>query len=144
MTDAHDAAALRLDATGQRYTRGRRALVEVLVGAERPLTLPEILLRRSDLPQSSAYRHLADLERAGVVRRVVATDEHSHFELAEDLTEHHHHLICSGCGSVDDFTLPAEVERLLERSLEEAAAAAGFTTDHHRLDLVGTCRRCAG
>ena len=47
-----------------------------------------------DLPHSSAYRHLADLQIAGLVRRVAANDEFARFELAEDLTEHHHHLHC--------------------------------------------------
>ena len=50
------------------------------------------------------YRNLVVLEQAGVVRRVTSTDDFARYELAEDLTEHHHHLICSSCGTVDDFT----------------------------------------
>ena len=35
--------AQELIADGQRYTSGRRVLVELLAGAEQPLTLPQVL-----------------------------------------------------------------------------------------------------
>lgn len=140
--ELHSTAATRLRRDGQRYTDSRRALVEALAATDGPLTIPEVLELRRDLAQSSAYRNLAVLERAGVVRRIVTTDEHARFELAEDLTEHHHHLICTSCGGVADFTVSAAVERTIERALVTAAVDTGFRPEHHRLDLVGTCARC--
>ena len=95
----------RLRRDGQRYTDNRRQLVQVLSESADPLTIPEILRRRDDLAQSSVYRNLSVLERAGVVQKIVTTDEWARYELAEDLTEHHHHLICSSCGAVRDFTV---------------------------------------
>src|SRR6476646_4825571 len=99
--DVHATATTRLRADGQRYTPRRRALVELLAATDQPLTIPQLLEHRRDLAHSSAYRNLAVLERAGVVHRIVTTDEFARYELAEDLTEHHHHLICSRCGTVD-------------------------------------------
>jgi Fe2+ or Zn2+ uptake regulation protein len=136
-------ATTRLKADGQRYTDSRRQLVALLAEAAQPLTIPDILERTSGLPQSSVYRNLAVLERAGVVQRVVTTDEWARFELAEDLTEHHHHLICNGCGLVKDFTVSSQLERSIDRALGAVAADAGFVLDHHRLDLVGRCADCA-
>src|SRR5205823_4955542 len=115
MGDLHATATMRLRADGQRYTTGRRAIVEVLERAERPLSIPQLIQGRDDLAQSSAYRNLAVLEQAGVVRRIVTNDEFARYELAEDLTEHHHHLICSACGAVDDFTVSPQLEADLER-----------------------------
>lgn len=140
--DLHSTVAARLRRDGQRYTGSRRALVEVLAASERPLSIPEVLGTRTDLPQSSAYRNLAVLERAGVVRRVPSPDGFARYELGEDLSGHHHHLICSSCGEVADFTVSPQLERSLSRALERVATEAGFTTAAHRLDLVGTCRRC--
>jgi Fur family transcriptional regulator, ferric uptake regulator len=140
--DLHEIAAGRLRRDDQRYTTGRRRLIDLLVDADQPLTIPQLLERSGDLAQSSAYRNLAVLERAGVVHRIVTTDEFARYELAEDLTEHHHHLICSTCGEVADFTVPGELEDELDRSLAEIATHRGFTADHHRLDLVGTCSAC--
>jgi Fur family ferric uptake transcriptional regulator len=140
--DIHATAHARLRADGQRYTTGRRALIDALDSSDRPLSIPELLGATADLAQSSAYRNLAVLERAGVVRRIVTHDEFARYELAEDLTEHHHHLICSRCGKVDDFTVSAKLEDELDRSLRRVAAKHGFDGVSHRLDLVGTCARC--
>lgn len=132
----------RLDLVDQRTTAARRSLVDILAGTTAPLTLREILELDAGLAQSSAYRNLAVLEEAGVVRRVVIGDDHTRYELAEDLTGHHHHLVCADCGAVTDFVLDDPAEQVLEAALDAAAAAAGFRAEHHRLDLVGTCRGC--
>ncbi len=93
-------------AAEQQYTANRRAVTAVLAAADGPMTLPEILGADRSLAQSSAYRSLAVLVDAGVVRRLVHGGDHAHYELAEHLTEHHHHLVCDACGTVVDVTLP--------------------------------------
>lgn len=142
LDDLHEEAARRLRAHDQRYTPCRRGIVDVLAAAEAPLSIPQLRDHDRTLPQSSAYRNLAILERAGVVHRIVAADEFARYELAEDLTEHHHHLICATCGDVRDFTVSPELEGDLDRALERIARQHGFAADHHRLDLVGTCAAC--
>src|SRR5690606_22666909 len=116
-SDLHATAISRLRDDGQRYTPRRRALVDLLGEVDQPITIPQMLERRPDLAQSSVYRNLAVLERAGVVHRIVTTDEFARYELAEDLTEHHHLLICASCGEVTDFTVPDKVEKDLEAAL---------------------------
>jgi Fur family transcriptional regulator, ferric uptake regulator len=141
-SNLHATAAERLRRDGQRYTTNRRALVDLLESADRPLTIPELLERQAGIPQSSAYRNLAVLEKAGVVERVMAADEFARFELAEDLTEHHHHLICSGCGAVDDFVVAPAVERRLDEAVEAISAETGYRIEGHRFDLIGRCQDC--
>jgi len=140
--DIHTVAASRLASDGQRYTPRRRALVELLTEVDQPVTIPQLLEHRRELAQSSVYRNLGVLERAGVVHRIVTTDEFARYELAEDLTEHHHHLICAHCGDVSDFTVPDSVEVELEAALDKIARRAGFRITDHKLDLVGMCPRC--
>jgi Fe2+ or Zn2+ uptake regulation protein len=140
--DLHHAVASRLTESDQRYTTGRRSLVGVLRDAGRPLTAAEVLTA-GGLAQSSAYRNLSVLEECGVVHRVTGSDEFARFELAEDLTDHHHHhLICTECGSVADFTVSDRLERSLEEAMDVVAGTSGFTPDHHRLDLLGRCGSC--
>jgi Fe2+ or Zn2+ uptake regulation protein len=143
MADVHDTAARRLRAVGQRYTSGRQAVVDVLAASKAPLTIPEVVAGGRRIPQSSAYRSLAVLEQAGVVRRILTSGDFARFELAEDLTEHHHHLVCSTCGGVEDFTAPPALERSLRRAVRDVEDATGFAAAHHRLDLVGVCSACA-
>ena len=142
-TDLHAVAAGRLAAVNQRYTAGRQGIVDVLRSAGRPLTISEIVASVDRLPQSSAYRTMAVLDQAGVVRRVAGADEFTRFELAEDLSSHHHHLQCTSCGLVADFELPNALERRLEAAFEAAGATRGFEGVHHRIDLLGVCDRCS-
>ena len=138
----HETTDIRLREEGQRYTGQRRELVELLAN-EGPLSIPEVLRGRGGLKQSSVYRNLAVLEHAGVVRRVVTEGEFARFELTEELTQHHHHLICSTCGRVEDVTVPSDLEGTLDRTLDRLARRAGFADVDHRLDLIGTCSDCA-
>ena len=126
----------------QRYTSGRRRLVEVLRNGAGPLTITQIVEADRSLPQSTAYRNLTVLEEVGVVARVVTHDDFARYELAEHLTGHHHHLICSACGSVTDFSLGDGIEERLDKALHEVAKSAGFRIDSHTLDLIGTCNAC--
>jgi Fur family ferric uptake transcriptional regulator len=137
-----DAVAGRLQAVGQRLTPNRQALLDALTAAARPLTIPEILDERPDLAQSSAYRNLVVLEEAGVVHRVLGTDEFARWELAEDLAGHHHHLICASCGRVEDVPASAGLERSVAAAAAAITRTTGFRTQHHRLDLVGVCENC--
>lgn len=144
MLDVHAVAEGRLRSEGQRYTRNHRNVVAVLAGAGRPLSLPELLAASRDLAQSSAYRSLAVLESAGVIHRVISGGDFARFELTQELTErHHHHRICSGCGAIEDFTLPSDVEDALDVALGRIARRASFTLSSHQLDLLGTCAACA-
>jgi Fe2+ or Zn2+ uptake regulation protein len=143
LTEIHEVVGSRLRGVGQRYTDKRRALVEVLHHVGRPLSMPSILEQSPGMAQSSVYRNLAVLEGAGAVRRIVTSDDHASFELAEALSDHHHHLICSSCGAIEDFVVPEVVERQLDRALSGAARSRGFRAAGHSLDLFGTCRDCA-
>jgi len=140
----HDDVATLLRTGDHRYTSGRRRVVEALSSIEGPVTIPEILEIDRGLAQSSVYRNLTILEEVGAVTRIVTHDDHARFELAETLTDHHHHhLICTSCGSVDDFELSGGAEAGLERDLNKVAEGAGFKVEGHRLDLLGTCQKCA-
>jgi Fe2+ or Zn2+ uptake regulation protein len=141
--ELRDTVTRRLRAQQQRMTRVRTRLLDVLATADRPLTIAEILDGERALAQSSVYRNLVVLEQAGVVHRVVTDGEFARFELAEDLTGHHHHLVCARCGRVEDLPASERLERSVAAAAADAARRAGFRTDHHRLDLVGLCAECA-
>ena len=140
--DVHEIAQRRLAAVDQRYSDGRRLLVEALRDSSHPMIATEIVEAAPDLPQSSVYRNLAVLESAGVVVKVLTNGDRAAFELAEELKGHHHHLVCVSCGQVLDIDIPTKVEKLLDEGLAPEAAAAGFVLTGHRLDLLGRCAGC--
>lgn len=142
--ELHRTVRDRLDDNDQRYTAGRRAVVDALAAADGPVTLPELIDLAPSLAQSSAYRNLAVMEQVGVVRRVVHSSDHARYELAEDLTEHHHHLICEVCGTVRDVTLTPALEQRLDEAFDALSGAEGFEATHHTIDLYGRCAACRG
>ena len=140
--DVDRVVALRLRRVGQRLTPRRRSLLQILRSAVRPLTIHEILDRGNELAMSSAYRNLTVLEHAGVVNRVITQEDFGRYELAEELTEHHHHLVCSSCGLVRDLLSDVDAEGLVNVAMRRATEQ-GFTPATHRLDIVGLCADCA-
>lgn len=141
--DLHDLVELCLRRVDQRYTAGRRAIVELLAANGHPVSISDIAAELPGVPRSSAYRHLVDLQGAGVVRRIAASDEFARFELAENLTEHHHHLLCTSCGRVIDVTPSPAFERMVAKAVNDLANQQGFHPTSHALDVIGRCSSCA-
>ena len=140
----HDDVAALLRSGDHRYTTGRRRVVSALHEADGPVTILRILELDSGLAQSSVYRNLSILEEVGAVVRIVTHDDHARYELAEALTDHHHHhLICTDCGSVSDFQLDAGTESALDEAFARVGRSVDFRIDGHRLDLLGTCLTCS-
>ena len=133
---------LQLRRADLRYTEGRRNMVDLLAGSEHPVSFAEMIKSLPRVPKSSAYRHLMVIEGAGIIRRIAATDGFARFELAEELTEHHHHLLCTSCGRVFDVTPSASFERSTARMVAELADQFGFNPLSHSLDVVGHCADC--
>ena len=52
--------------------------------------------------------------------------------------DHHHHLVCRGCGRTVEVAGPA-----VERWAEKVAAEHGFAEVSHTLEVFGTCAACA-
>ena len=140
----HDDVATRLQRGRQRYTPARRSLVDLLHRLERPHTTQELLDADPSMSQSSLYRNLAVLEQADVVRRLTGNDDAARFELAEDVTgDHHHHRVCTSCGTIEDIEVDAEGEAAMHTAVDHAEEERGFVTEFHRLELLGTCTDCS-
>jgi len=138
----HELVELRLRQQQLRYTPGRQRVVDVLYHRGGPVGIAEIERDAPELPRSSTYRHLVDLQAVGAVRSLVATDEFTHFELAEDLTEHHHHVLCLSCGAIADVSPSLTFESTIASMIESLARESGFVPVSHTLDIAGYCQRC--
>jgi Fur family ferric uptake transcriptional regulator len=127
-----------LRAKGLRLSAARRVLLEVLYGAERPLSAEEIAagndgrLPPSDL--ASVYRNLERLEDLGLVRHVHLGHGPGRYLPTGSTWEF---AVCEGCG---DF---AAVEpECLEDARDAVRKATGFDVRFTHFPLVGTCPAC--
>lgn len=127
-----------------RYTRGRRAVVDVLARSEGPLGAAEVNERLGGaVPLSSVYRSLAVLEEAGILIPHFGSRGLTRYELAEWLRGHHHHLVCIDCGTVEDITLPDTMEAEMDRMVLGIGSTTRFEALNHSLEIEGRCQRCA-
>src|ERR1700730_12144777 len=140
----HDTVSTRLKRANQRVTANRKAIVDALSTSPRPMTIPELLDSPAGrgLAQTSVYRNLVVLEPARLVHRIVTDGEFARFELAEDLTEHHHHLICANCGMVEDVPASAGLEQSVHTAATQIARSTGVHTRRHSVYLDVLCARC--
>jgi Fur family ferric uptake transcriptional regulator len=134
----------RLTESGVRYTGGRRRVVAALERADGPMSAAELHEGLSGkVPVSSVYRTLAVLEGVGVVEPHHSAKGITRYEIAEWLAGHHHHLVCIGCGAVEDVELPESLEKQLERLVGQVSRISEFSSSGHSLEVDGLCTRCA-
>lgn len=87
---------------------------------------------------TTVYRALQALAEGGEID-VLRTDEGEAVYRACRSGEHHHHVVCRGCGAT------VEVEgRAVEDWAEKVGAEHGFVDVTHTVEVFGTCRDCAG
>ncbi len=122
---------------GFKVTSGRVALLQALGREEKPLTVAEVGKRlKSKLDSVTLYRALEAFVGKGVVRRVDLGHGHAHYELEQT---HHHHMVCTNCGTIEDIESDA-----LERAVSLAAKSSRqFKTIYsHNLEFFGNCKSC--
>ena len=135
-------AADQLVAAGFRSGGARRELLE-LMGTQRcALSALEIEDRLAAGPRrvsrASVYRILEQLEELGLVQRVEVGAGITRFEPIRVDHDHHHHLVCDNCGSLQPFT-----DEALERAVARASERVDLEVSEHEIVLHGTCPDCA-
>lgn len=140
MSSKLDIAPL-LRAAGLRATPGRVRILEVLASLKEPvrITMLQKLLKKDTLDEVTLYRALDALVRARLVTRSDLQHGHAHYELAVGRT-HHHHVVCTTCGTVEDI----EVTHDPEPEREALRRTKGFSSiDAYALEFFGVCVKCA-
>ncbi|MEA1958748.1 MAG: transcriptional repressor [Chloroflexota bacterium] len=125
---------------GYKLTPQRRAVISAIAGSSNHVTPAELCERaRSEHPKVSlvtVYRTLKILSDLGLICEM-HTEGISHSYLLRRPDEHHHHIVCSDCGLVVDFT-ECDLSGL-ERQL---SSETGFEMEHHLLEFIGRCPGC--
>lgn len=141
--DLHEEIDRRLAKAGQRWTKGRRSVVDVMSRATSPVSVPELQTAVGpSIPLSTLYRIISDLLSARVLIKLEFAEGFARFELDDTLSKHHHHLVCTECGGVTDLEL-ADLETVLDGTNTTIRKRTGFHVASHRLDFFGLCITCA-
>lgn len=85
---------------------------------------------------TTVYRALESLVQLGFVQEVDLGDGEKLYEVVEP-GEHHHHLVCEGCGSSN------HLDQCMVEEFEEAIRSKyGFQIKSHVLEIFGVCNTC--
>lgn len=129
-----------------RLTRQRAEILRVIYATHKHVTADQLyeLLQKSDsarqlkISRATVYRTLALMTEGGFVQALdLGRDTGTLYEHTLGHA-HHDHMICLECGRIIEFA---------DERLEQVQAAAirrhGFVATSHRLNVFGTCDRCA-
>ena len=134
-------AAAQVSEAGHRAGGARAAVIDSLAAQDCCRSAQDIFDQlRGDgrrVGIASVYRVLDLLVGMGLVQRLDLGGGTARYEPALPGGEHHHHLVCVGCGEVVPFEDPR-----LETALEATAHASDFTVEGHDVVLRGRCPDC--
>lgn len=120
-----------------RLTRNRQEIFRILVTADRPLLIQEIIAANTGPTHfTSIYRSISSLQTANIVREIPRGFK-VYYELGEDFRPHHHHATCEKCGK----TVPVDNEKV-EQLLHDLTIKAGLRPTKHHFELFGVCKQC--
>ena len=120
----------------------RQAIVRLLEANEREhlsatAVHHRLAVRGHKMALSTVYSNLDALADAGLIGDIYSEGE----RLFERRAEPHPHLICGGCGEVQDLAPDALSEACLH-DLEAQASALGWRLEPLQLTLTGRCPAC--
>ncbi len=134
---------------GYRLTFPRQKILEVLSRSSKHLSAEEIYHRTHRIYPgvglTTIYRTLELLVNAGLVFKFDFGDGRSRYELSKGpgATIHHHHLICTNCQRVIDYTEIAKREKKMLHDIErELSKKYKFDIHSHQIHLYGLCDKC--
>lgn len=128
---------------GLRSTAQRRLIIDTFFEGSSHRTIEDLLTevraRDRGIGYATVYRTLKLLAECGVASERRFGDGLSRYELADEASAHHDHLICVSCGKIVEFEEPR-----IEELQEEIAMRHGFTVTSHKHEMYGTCPECRG
>lgn len=139
----------KIKGCGHRITAGREAIIQVLSETNDHLSAEDVYERIHDkypnVGLTTVYRTLDMLVNRGLVFKFDFGDGRARYELSEGPkgAHHHHHLVCTDCKRVIDYTdfIDEELE-LLRRTEKELSEKYTFKIDHHLIQFYGICQEC--
>jgi Fur family ferric uptake transcriptional regulator len=126
------------------YGRGRSSgprecVAETAASMDGAFTVDELAAavrdRRPATGTATVYRAVAALEESGWLERVGDRRGTALFARCH-APDHHHHLVCTGCGATVATECP------LDDRLSRSAGEAGFRVTSHEVRLYGLCADC--
>ncbi|RKY36482.1 MAG: transcriptional repressor [Candidatus Omnitrophota bacterium] len=135
---------------GYRLTLPRQAILDVLSRTTKHLSAEEIYIEvhriYPSIGLSTVYRTLELLVQVSLIFKFDFGDGKARYELIRSLEReyhYHHHLICTQCNRVIDYTefIKDEME-LFKKTEKNLSKKYGFKINRHIVQFYGVCDKC--
>ena len=140
----------RFQGCGRRMTLPRQLILDFLHRTGGHLSAEEIYLKlRGKAPSmglATVYRTLELLTELGIVHKFDFGDGRARYEFAEGPGSmgHHHHLVCTSCKRIIDYTdFIKEETELLKQTEAGLSKKYNFKIRNHLIQFYGLCADCA-
>ncbi len=134
---------------GLRFTEARRVILNILTRSPQHFSAEDIyfIVRRMNpsIGFATIYRTLDLLTNMGIVQKFTFGDGKARYELVAipDKEMHHHHLICTKCRKIINYTdFVDEEKELVEKTEKVLSAKHKFDIKNHIINFYGLCETC--
>ena len=138
----------RFRGKGLRWTFPRQIILQELSRQSHHISVDELYFTiHREYPGvglTTIYRTLEILHNMGLVQRYDFGDGKTRYELSQGPgTKHHHHLVCTKCGKIIDYSeMLAEEKYLTDKLQEKLAKKYDFNIRTHQIHFYGLCSQC--
>jgi Fur family transcriptional regulator, ferric uptake regulator len=130
-----------LQESGYRITSPRRTVIDVAQQIDGLFTADELVKAVADanpeVGRATVFRTLDVLVQNAILDRIHRPDGCHSYVVSHASNRHHHHLICSDCGTVVHFE-----DCTIGPLLAELSRRTKFEISDHWLEVFGRCAAC--
>ncbi len=138
----------RFEGHVSRWTMPREAILEFLSRSSKHMSAKEIYASLYNayprMGLTTVYRTLDLLARMGIITKLTLGDGQSRYEFkSSEKKDHHHHLICTICGRIINYSEFLDEElSLIKKTEERLAKKYNFIIQDHNIEFLGLCGKC--
>src|SRR5258708_4930571 len=128
-----------LQSRGHKATKARMAVLSTFSPGCEPMSARDVhaKIRKTKVDYATVYRILSAFLKSGILKVADLRKDSVYFELGSG---HHHHMVCTDCGLVEDFD-NCRIEKLGDSIIKSSSNFKKI--NDHSFELFGLCRSCS-
>ncbi|MGQ9616695.1 MAG: Fur family transcriptional regulator [Spirochaetota bacterium] len=139
----------KIRGAGYRLTVPRQVILQILSESSSHMSAEDIYFevhrKYPAIGLTTVYRTLELLVQMGLVSKFDFGDNRARYEFSDGpgAWRHHHHLVCTSCGRIIDYTdfIDDELE-LLGKTEKGLSEKYNFKITNHIIQFYGLCEKC--
>jgi Fur family transcriptional regulator, ferric uptake regulator len=126
-------------------TLARETILNILKKSKKPIDVNEIIKKLKSIKikvdRVTVFRSINLLLKKKLINKVELNEGKYRYELAS--LPHHHHLVCTNCGNINDIeSNPLHEE--IDKISKSANKIFNFKIEEHKVEFFGKCKICKG